>query len=68
MAVDLALVGLLAVLAWKLNQLVEVAKLVHIELVTARWHTHERVRRLERKVEGEGQGALPLGREFTDLR
>jgi hypothetical protein len=61
-----AIVGLLALVAWKLTQLVDVARKVHVELVTARWHTHERVRRLERQVEGQGEGALALGGELTD--
>lgn len=54
MVVDVALVVLLALLAWKLTQLVEVAREVRTELITARWEGNQRIRVLERKVEGEG--------------
>ncbi len=66
MVVDVGLVLLLAVLAWKLNQLVDVAKEVRTELITARWEGNKRIKWLEREVERKGEGALPLGREFAD--
>lgn len=57
----LGVLGLLAVVAWKLAQLVEVAKDVRAELVSARWDENARLKRLEsqvqvgldRKIEGE---------------
>ena len=58
MVLDLGVMLILAVAAWKLVQLVAVLKLVHLELVTARWQTHERVRALERQVESERECAL----------
>lgn len=45
---------LLGLLSWKLTQLVEVQKQIHIELQTARWHTQQRVRALEREIESQG--------------
>jgi hypothetical protein len=53
MIFEVGAVLLLGVLALKMTQLVEVQKLIHIELQTARWHTQQRVRELERQVEGE---------------
>lgn len=49
----LGVLGLLAVVAWKLTQLVDVAKDVRAELVAARWQEGERLSRLERQVECE---------------
>lgn len=61
MVLDLTVVGLLGVLVWRLDQLVKIAKQVHIELVTARWEGNQRIRRLERQVEGDGEDSLPVG-------
>lgn len=52
MVFEVGAMVLLGLLSWKLTQLVEVQKQIHIELQTARWHTQQRVKALERKVEG----------------
>lgn len=66
MVIDVGAIVLLGLLAWKVSQLLEIQKKVHIELVTARWHTHERVRALERDVESERQGSLAFRGEPGD--
>lgn len=64
--VEVALVVLLGLLGWQMSQLLQIQKQIRIELVTARWHTQQRMRALERQVEREGEGALSLGGEPTD--
>lgn len=53
MVFEVSAVLLLGLSAWKLSQLVEVQKQIHIELQTARWQTQQRVKALERQVESE---------------
>lgn len=53
MVFEVGVALLLGLLAWKLVQLVEVQRQIHIELQTARWQTQQRVRELERQVQGE---------------
>ena len=51
---EVSAVLLLGLLALKLTQLVDVQQKIYIELQTARWHTQQRVKELERKIEREG--------------
>lgn len=60
MVIDVGAIVLLGLLAWRVSQLLEIQRKVHIELVTARWHTHERVRALERQSQCEQEGPFPL--------
>jgi hypothetical protein len=51
---EVLILVLLGTLVWQVGQLNKQTHAVFTELVTARWEWNQRVRVLERKVEGEG--------------